>query len=985
MDAITVGYIVTGVIGFIILTSMFWGMKRGLKKSAFRFLWLLGFTIVIFFVTPMISNWLNNVDISSLNFNVNGPVTKLSDIGMNLFGDVSSSNEVLASSAVLMALAKNATTVVLNIVLFVLLFWLTKWVFWPLWAIIARNTIDKEEIKRKKAEKKRRKEKQPQGEPSPEVLSSVSSKYRGWGAIFGILTGLLICIATFMPLIGINKIYREVNASITVKDADDNEVPYLSTMIDDEILGYINCFGDSIGYKILEYSGAELTSSFVFDSLTSLNINDSNVNFSNEITNGLKIYKQAKVIMDFDKDNATKESIDDVLSAIKEVFIILDKSDFVYLIGDELLPVLIDNYAENVDIFDDEINDIVISSAQAHKNIGLKALQSQIESMIEVVTELNSRNLILPIMNGEIDKDFVLDVLPDRISSTEKFASTIIDNLFDISVISDKYGELVDKGVEKLFESLEINYTTQNTDNAKLKQNLKTVIKNLIETLKYYKASENLDFKNNTVKVARSLGEILDCFKGGFLSEDNYQSIIDLGKDKLNEVVPNDIDLSAVINSLSNVENWQSELTSLAKLYSSVIDFYNSNISFEAVMDEENLKFEEIGIGFDNAIAGSSIITPENARSVIENLLNTMNTAEFEDILDVEVESGLTLKNYVLNNIYNTTTERTSITSWENEFKYTYAVLRSIYNVLGDNFNVEELSKEENTTFENLGEAIDSAISHNTKLFVSNKVLRGLIDGLIDKFNVLDNEFAQDIFNATYDSLNEISVYDAILNNIYNPAYSSTALASAVSSWKDELLIAKKLINIDIDMDHDDYLVQFGGVLDDICGNKSSSESEEYLGEESEQTSTETIGSKIINKSIINAVVSHFIDDQTSTLNAGLTTGDNSAISTLKRNLNLVESYEREFGFIQDIANILKTNYSTADPDDDELTPMFKDFGNVFDKVMGKPYEYLDENNDLQVGQLEPSKIFSTIVVNKFLEYYFDDYVNNNLNGTDDQ
>ena len=88
MNANLISWIITGIVALILLSSVLWGMKRGLKKSAFRFVWLLVTAIILFFVTPLVSNMVNNMDLSGLNLYIFGPVNKISDIGVNIVANV---------------------------------------------------------------------------------------------------------------------------------------------------------------------------------------------------------------------------------------------------------------------------------------------------------------------------------------------------------------------------------------------------------------------------------------------------------------------------------------------------------------------------------------------------------------------------------------------------------------------------------------------------------------------------------------------------------------------------------------------------------------------------------------------------------------------------------------------------------------------------------------------------------------------------------
>ena len=138
-----VGIVLTVLAIFIIVLSILVGIKRGMKKSLFRLGWLFVTALILWFVTPPISNLLNTIDLTSLNLDIMGPVHRLSDIGVNILnqvvqgvGDAELAN-ILSSSTALNSFAENLPTLLINIVLFVVLFFVTKYLLWPIYALIS--------------------------------------------------------------------------------------------------------------------------------------------------------------------------------------------------------------------------------------------------------------------------------------------------------------------------------------------------------------------------------------------------------------------------------------------------------------------------------------------------------------------------------------------------------------------------------------------------------------------------------------------------------------------------------------------------------------------------------------------------------------------------------------------------------------------------------------------------------------------------------
>ena len=157
MNSVVVSLILTGVVALLLLSSVLWGIKRGMKKTLFRLGWLVVTAIILFLVVPPLSNWLNSFDLTSLNLDICGKVTKLSDIGINLVNSFEEGKEALQNSASLTTFVENLPTMLLNILLFVVLFWVLKAVLWLVWAPISSRLFDKQKRELKKFKKQQKK------------------------------------------------------------------------------------------------------------------------------------------------------------------------------------------------------------------------------------------------------------------------------------------------------------------------------------------------------------------------------------------------------------------------------------------------------------------------------------------------------------------------------------------------------------------------------------------------------------------------------------------------------------------------------------------------------------------------------------------------------------------------------------------------------------------------------------------------------------
>ena len=101
------------IIGFAVLM----GLKRGFKKSLFRFIWLFATFIILLIVSSLITGALATIDLTFLNITVNDvPVSNLTEMG-----EVLTQSLNLQDAAVAGQLIAAIPLMLINTILFVLL------------------------------------------------------------------------------------------------------------------------------------------------------------------------------------------------------------------------------------------------------------------------------------------------------------------------------------------------------------------------------------------------------------------------------------------------------------------------------------------------------------------------------------------------------------------------------------------------------------------------------------------------------------------------------------------------------------------------------------------------------------------------------------------------------------------------------------------------------------------------------------------------
>ena len=985
MDSSIIGYIILGLIAFFLLGSMVLGIKRGFGKTTFRLVWLVATGGILWLLTPTITNWLNSFDISSFGLNINGPVNKLSDIGVNLLNSLNL-DEAIAQSEAIKTFAENFPTMILNVVVFVLGFWLLKILLYPMWAMFASGFFDKKK-RELKAYKRKVKNLKRRGVPvddgdMPEHLV-VTGKNRFAGALVGLIAGFVVCVVTLNPIIGLNSIYQKANANLVTQNEAGEEVPYLPTVIDPETQKYLNSYQDSYASKVASYTGMEYLSNMLFNGLATVEAGGEKIYLSNEVDNGISLYNKYTALSNFMANTSTcdKESVSDALSNVKEMFFSLKDSKLINTIGNDLLPYFVDKYFANNDNFKiiiegqdyAQLLKDAYKSATAENPIKIDSLLTQLEAVVDIATLLNDNGILVPIIKGEASSaEQVLSILVNNNVNPKTFSSAIVENLFKIELLSSEFPKLVDSAFKMVFQSMGIiGFESFNEiTTISLKQDLKDIFENVATYFKLdnKKISSAFATEEDACNAYGALGKVVDVAREGLLSDSSYQGLLDFIKDMATGVLGEDLAVgeeskfSAILNSLGDItveHSWEKELRSIAPLINTIMQIMDENPSFrlESIFasnysEGENGPATRIGVALQKAIdAKSVIITNYNLRETLSGLIDSLSDTSIKEYLamvvdtkmEEEVAKDVTLKEYILSQIWtgDKTTGKSEIKNWGNEFRYSLDVLRKATTTLS-NFDKESLKNPENTSFEDLGASIDKAMQvvdgeRNTHLFVENKILRALINDFLGK-NLLakpgeaESEIDK-IMAVVVNPVTRVTVKESVLNNIYNDGESN------VTSWQAELGKLKTLFATDFATSD---LVKMGEMLDNV------------------------MGSEIFGETEVRAVVGYYIDRESATFVNG-NEEKQALIDMIKANIVNVVSYEKEILNLTNLMNVVNKTDWTETVGLSAEQVKFSAIGRQFDLLSGKKDDRLESETTTQ------SNLLTNEVLKEFLKYFVKD------------
>ena len=776
--------------GFLIVLSFFAGAVRGLKKSVFRLVWILVCGVICLFVAGLIAKLLVNMNISFLHLKINGQEASTLPEYLELFikaknGDVGS---MIADNPKLMELCTKLATLVMSLVVFELLFWLTKWLLWPVWAIFAHKFFGK----KKKTET---------GRPKKQ------KKHGGFGALVGIGIGFVICMFTFVPVVFINSAIMEVENQTKV---DDSSPGALTDNLGDKA-EYLFVYENSIVAKVFRYTGIELLQKGMSNFLTTTNFEGNKISLSGEISTFAPIYVDYQKISNYNLNDLTKEDIDEVLPIVDDAQSRVLSSGIVKSLYNELAPYIAknvltnENYFIKIPKFENEIinntfRDVIRAfcgitqddTIDTSKLVKLDDIKSDISKVISIAKEVNGTDLIKEILA----KNITLEVLQENL--TEALGERVITQLFELKTISTLVPVVTEPCIELgisfvptiNYEGNDVSIQFKKLDAPVTTDNVRDFLNDL--TLQAIKILQGID-KNTPIYVNAdnfvNIGKILDSAKiGDVISSDTFDSMLNY----------------AIVFGKKNIKSTDLNVN-IKQIALDMCDNVSEIGSFE----------QELGY-FGNAykiyLEADDLLVLDVCRMLDE----VKNTVLYTESLDSIVENGAILaRDYLTDSDLPIDAEGVdeiveSIKS-VNSFVLEYSKLQPIIDLVDEIVNAEspmdEFVLEDN--IKRFGRYLDEAIEDES-VILSQANCKVLLKGILEKLELPEGfEDHRDEIKQNVDDItsfeNEFNFVFKILNVEFETIedfkdFIDTELLKDDGTSKSALISARLLYNLTIDI-----------------------------------------------------------------------------------------------------------------------------------------------------------------------------------------
>ena len=788
-----ISLIISAFAGVLMILPFLWGAVRGLKKSTFRFVWTVVLGIACFVFSGLIAKALVNFDISFLNLTANGTTAKTFPQYLQLMLEEQNSDmgAMIADNPEIIELCVTIATTMIRLVVFELSFWLTKWLLWPIWAIIAHIVFGKNKNKEARSDE--------QHDIIGRKKKVVKPKKHGfYGALVGLAMGIFVVLCTFIPLAGISNILLTIDKEIQV-ERDGEKVGIISNALG-ENSAYLTVYEDSYIAKGFKYTGIEFVQNKMFVVLTSSNFNGYNISVAGEINKFAPLYSDYNTVKEMDFNNLSKEDINTLLDIGDRAQKIFFSSEMLKSVYDEVVPNLAKSLVTNEysslqlpDLNNPILNDMVENIIRAFfgitddnqidesKIINLNHVSEDVSKMINIAKNVNNTGLILDAMNGNL----TFEKMQEKV--TVELGDLILDDVLDLNILSRLLSAVVEPmihyGINQI-PAIEFDGTTTSVQYVTVDGGL--TYNNFKEFAKKLVSNGILVFRNidteSTLYVSpdnfANLGKVIDILtETNMLSSTTFDSLINYG--------------TTFAKSKISTLGYDEEITNIL----------NSFVDSVAEIDSYEAEFGYIGNAYKKYENAGGVIDVELVTKMLDEMVPSVL---YTENIDCIISNGTTYLTRMINNSGLPITVNDLDVVLEKigdveSFHAEYLIIKDLYDriasIAQEASPFEELIKEENLTY--IGEQLDTI--KDSSVLIDDESCQIIIKNLIDSVE-LPTEFVS---------------YKAQLK---------TNVAS-IESYEDELTKVAKIFDImdiqaDTSLTDTQKLVAIGEIIDQIKTGK---------------------------------------------------------------------------------------------------------------------------------------------------------------------
>lgn len=469
----TIALIVIAAFLVILILGFLIGLARGFNKSLVRILLLAASIVGAFFLTPVVTGAVIEMDISGFGINIGGEtMSNLGEVLRSLLNQVPAIQDISGTDA--FAVIMNVVPqMIVNIVMFVVLFYLIRLVTLIIYWIIAGIAFSK-----KKTEGK--------------------NKHRLLGSLVGVIQNFLVFVVLLIPVYGSINLVATVETIVTQETESSSSTAattltdehYSVLMAEDEeetaeedtivttlkkVNEVVDICKNTWVMKMLGTIKVDALCEGVFDKLSTVEKDGEKYVLKDEISNVATLYVDYKDIAEVGFDLTNEESVQAFKKLIKDCFNSKLTADLI----NEVIPKAIEkwnagqNFAGiakptlgNYDSVLDSLFDELVIAANENK------LQSKISSALDMAKSLMTAAKAME-EASDLDASTIGTLLTELTENEELMdlaKNIVVENLDTITTElfgdpeqggdEDGYGAALNEVINTIFDG---EYTEENT------------------------------------------------------------------------------------------------------------------------------------------------------------------------------------------------------------------------------------------------------------------------------------------------------------------------------------------------------------------------------------------------------------------------------------------------------------------------------------------------------------------------------------------
>ena len=573
----TITWIINGIFAFFIIMGFLFGAGRGLKKSSLRLVFVVSIAAVMYFIAPYVSAWLLGYDFSSmlngLTVDIGGvahPISTIDNLITTFINSSQALQDFVTANPTFETLVQQLPTIVTNLAVFLLGFWLLKILTWPIFAIMASGYNKRKED------------------------GSKPKKHRFAGGFIGIVQGAVIALVTFMPIAGVSGILNV--------EGTDGSGTLLGSVLPPEIVEFLPVYENSFMGKIGNIGNMD---DQVFDGLTTITVTNPETGESvtirprQEAATGMAIAGDVQQLINMVQgiQNGTITDIDwDLIEGLVDKVFELNTLE---LILEEYAPYLVNEAANNAEYgISDQIDalpvsedvrdflDEFLSSLDEATIAGFKTDAMALVNIGRALDEHGIIDLIFQVAREEITSDQMAEQALTIFGTDRGLSNDIMVALMSSNSIQTLMPEAINVALGYIEYAVNqgrapenvVNITRINADTidwnleASFLTDIMYNILSFVNSIDPFNLGSNVDEMELIGSLELSqLGEVINIIRSTQLFGDIYSSIANaiLTMPQVVEAAGAYVDFDALLNVL-NTTDWANEFDTVEDF----IDFY---------------------------------------------------------------------------------------------------------------------------------------------------------------------------------------------------------------------------------------------------------------------------------------------------------------------------------------------------------------------------------------------------------------------------